>query len=73
MDGMETTPASAGGGADDTDPILDPKVQESIGRALKAHYDDIVNEPVPDKFLMLLAQLEASERAEARGTGDEQH
>ena len=46
---------------DGFEPVLDPKVQESIGRSLKAHYDDIVNAPVPDKFLVLLAQLEATE------------
>ncbi|MCO5090329.1 NepR family anti-sigma factor [Bosea sp. (in: a-proteobacteria)] len=45
----------------DDEPVLDPKVQESIGRSLKAHYDDIANAPVPDKFLVLLAQLEATE------------
>jgi hypothetical protein len=54
------------------EPILDPKVQESIGRSLKAHYDDLVNAPIPDKFLVLLAQLEAQEqRASAGGTTDE--
>jgi hypothetical protein len=59
---------AGGGGNDDIDFILDPKVQESIGRSLKAHYDDIVNSPVPDKFLVLLAQLEAQEHR--AGTGD---
>jgi hypothetical protein len=44
------------------DALLDPKVQESIGRSLKAHYDDLINAPIPDKFLVLLAQLEATER-----------
>jgi hypothetical protein len=54
------------------EPILDPKVQESIGRSLKAHYDDLVNAPIPYKFLVLLAQLEAQEqRASAGGTTDE--
>jgi len=57
------------GGSDDADFILDPKVQESIGRSLKAHYDDIVNAPVPDKFLVLLAQLEAQELRAAAGDG----
>ena len=37
-------------------------MQESIGRSLKAHYDDLINAPIPDKFLVLLAQLEATER-----------
>jgi hypothetical protein len=51
--------------------VLDQKVQESIGRSLKAHYDDIVNAPVPDKFLMLLAQLEATEQRAAGVSRDE--
>jgi Anti-sigma factor NepR len=37
-------------------------VQDAIGRSLQAHFDDIVNSPVPDKFLLLLAELEAKER-----------
>lgn len=60
------------GGTEDTDFILDPKVQESIGRSLKAHYDDIINAPIPDKFMVLLAQLEAQElRAAAGESSDE--
>jgi hypothetical protein len=51
--------------------VLDPRVQESIGRSLKAHYDDIVNAPVPDKFLVLLAQLEATERRADGASSDE--
>ncbi|MDP3317578.1 MAG: NepR family anti-sigma factor [Bosea sp. (in: a-proteobacteria)] len=59
-------------GADlDAEIMLDPRVQESIGRSLKAHYDDIVNAPVPDKFLVLLAQLEATERRAAGASTDE--
>lgn len=42
---------------------LDPKIQEALGRALKAHYEDLVNAPIPDRFLVLLAELEAKERA----------
>lgn len=42
---------------------LDPRIQEAIGRSLKAHYDDLVKEPVPDRLLVLLAQLEAKERS----------
>jgi hypothetical protein len=46
---------------------LDPKVLETIGRALKAHYDDLVHAPLPDKFLDLLARLEEEEREQYRG------
>lgn len=55
----------------DVEVMLDPRVQESIGRSLKAHYDDIVNAPVPDKFLVLLAQLEATEHRAAGASSDE--
>lgn len=58
---------------DDFELVLDPKVQESIGRSLKAHYDDIVSAPVPDKFLVLLAQLEAIEHRAAGASSDERN
>jgi hypothetical protein len=41
---------------------LDPKVQEALGRSLKAHYEDLIKAPIPDKFLVLLAELEAKEQ-----------
>lgn len=60
------------GGEPEFEVLLDPKVQESIGRSLKAHYDDLINAPVPDRFLMLLAQLEASESSlSAKDASDE--
>jgi hypothetical protein len=43
---------------------LDQKVLDTIGRALKAHYDDLVQAPLPRKFLDLLAELEKQERHE---------
>jgi len=42
---------------------LDPKVQDAIGRGLKAHFDDLVSAPIPDRFLALLAELEAKEQS----------
>lgn len=59
-DNMEPNDRMAGTGADDH--ILDPRIQDAIGRSLKAHYDDLVSSPVPDKFLVLLAELEEKER-----------
>lgn len=47
--------AGAGGDAE-----LDPRVQGEIGRQLRAVYDDIISEPIPDRFLELLQQLEES-------------
>lgn len=43
---------------------LDQNVLDTIGRALKAHYDDLVHAPLPPKFLDLLAQLEEQEQRE---------
>lgn len=43
-------------------PELDPKIQDALGRALKAHYDDLVSAPIPDRLLVLLAELEAKEQ-----------
>lgn len=71
MTNLDAAMPDPGGDNDDFDMILDPKVQESIGRSLKAHYDDIVNAPVPDKFLVLLAQLEATEQRAAGVSRDE--
>lgn len=45
---------------------LDPQVQEALGRALKAHYEDLVSAPVPDRLLVLLAELEAKEQGLGR-------
>ena len=39
---------------------IDPRVQSEIGKQLRAIYDDIINEPVPAKFMELLEQLERS-------------
>ena len=40
---------------------LDGETRRHIGRMLKATYDEVAHEPVPDKFLDLLKQLEAVE------------
>ncbi|WP_204351170.1 NepR family anti-sigma factor, partial [Serratia marcescens] len=36
----------------ETEPVLDQRVQDAIGRSLKAHYDDLVKAPIPDRFLV---------------------
>ncbi len=38
-------------------------IAATIGQALQAHYDDLVAAPMPDRFLALLAELEAKERS----------
>ncbi|TAK48441.1 MAG: hypothetical protein EPO23_07350 [Xanthobacteraceae bacterium] len=43
-------------------PMLDAKIQDVLGRAFRAYSADIIHEPIPEKFLQLLAQLDAKER-----------
>jgi hypothetical protein len=62
MNLMNADPPEAARAEIDEEVVLDPRVQESIGRSLKAHYEDLVTAPIPDRFLALLAQLEATER-----------
>lgn len=47
-----------------TGPTLDSESQAQIGRMLKAMYDEVAQEQVPDKFLELLRQLEEKEAPE---------
>ena len=37
-----------------------PEVSELIGQRLRKFYDDISQQPVPDRFIDLLKQLEAA-------------
>lgn len=39
---------------------MHPLIQSQIGKHLRAAYDDVVNEPVPQRFIDLLEQLEQS-------------
>ena len=48
----------------DQGPEIDSELQAHIGRHLKASYDDILSQNVPDRFLDLLSQLEAKESDE---------
>jgi len=45
----------------DAEASLDNKLQAHIGNKLKQFYDEIVSESVPDRFKMLLDQLEKKE------------
>ena len=41
---------------------LDPKVQDQLGRLFRTYCDDLIHQPIPDKFVVLLAKLEAKQR-----------
>lgn len=52
-------------GADPTsNPVIGADIQGHLGRKLKASYDEIVRQPVPDKFRQLLEELERREKRE---------
>jgi hypothetical protein len=43
-------------------PEVSPIVVEAISKALQSHFRAIAELPLPDRFLVLLAELEARER-----------
>ena len=44
------------------EPLIDQRIQSHLGRKLKEAYDDLVRQPVPDKFHKLLEELERQEK-----------
>jgi Anti-sigma factor NepR len=44
-----------------SEPSLDRATQERIGDHLRAMYDDLMQQPVPDRFVDLLSRLEGGE------------
>jgi hypothetical protein len=47
-----------------SDPKLDRSTQSRIGDQLRAMYDDLVHQPVPDRFRDLLSRLEQDSKEE---------
>jgi hypothetical protein len=48
----------------------DAKSVEAIGRALEKHYASLIEAPLPDKFVELLARLEREQVPPTPGTRD---
>jgi hypothetical protein len=46
------------------DVALEPELQAFIGRQLVASYNEVLNEPVPDRLLELLRKLEQDKAGE---------
>ncbi len=46
---------------------LEREVQTHLGRQLRALYDEVASQPVPDRFLKLLEQLEEKEAKQSKG------
>jgi hypothetical protein len=56
-DPMDKTSAGTSGGAA-ANAAFEAALQDHIGRQLRAIYQDIVSQPVPERFLELLDKLE---------------
>ena len=48
--------------SDEENSDVDPVVPEAIGKQLKRMYNDVADEPVPDRFSALLDQLAQQEQ-----------
>ncbi|HEX2136324.1 MAG TPA: NepR family anti-sigma factor [Microvirga sp.] len=49
-----------------SNPRLDRTIQTRIGDQLRAMYDELMQQPVPDRFADLLAKLEQSDEEKAQ-------
>ncbi|KMO13913.1 NepR family anti-sigma factor [Methylobacterium platani] len=56
----EPAPQGEGEAAGPDQPALDRNVQGRIGSHLRAMYDELMQQPIPDRFIDLLAELERS-------------
>ena len=56
-----TAAASKPGAEEPEEPSLDRAIQSRIGDQLRAMYDNLMEQPIPDRFSELLGQLEKGE------------
>lgn len=70
-EGKPGSPMHAGGArpASGNSGALDKETQAKIGQQLRAMYDDVVRQGVPDRFTELLKRLERNERTEGEDEG----
>ena len=63
-------PPAPGDGRDETphDGGSSFPVHEHVGRHLKALFDEVTSQPVPDKFIELLEELERKQERPSKGS-----
>ena len=49
-----------------TEPTLDRNVQARIGDNLRAMYDELLRQPVPDRFKELIGELDYTRKEQSR-------
>lgn len=52
--------------------VLDPQLDAIIGARLRSYYDTLLSEPVPDRILELLMQLDAKDKNKNSSSGSGQ-
>lgn len=52
--------------SDKKPPKLDDLTASQIGKRLRAQFDEVLSEPVPDRFVDLLNRLESAEKKPAK-------
>ncbi len=50
----------------DDDTQIDEHIQRRIGAKLRSYYDELLNEPIPEKFIELLVKLDEKERKDGQ-------
>ena len=60
--GAGSSPSQTEFDDDDDAAEVSPLVVDAVGKALQAHFQAIAEMPLPDRLLVLLAELEARER-----------
>ena len=45
---------------------IDEHIPRRIGTKLRSYYDELLNEPIPEKFVELLVKLDEKERQEGQ-------
>ncbi len=51
--------------------VLDPQLDAIIGARLRSYYDNLLSEPVPDRILELLMQLDAKDKRKKPSSGQD--
>jgi len=50
----------------DDDTQIDEHIQRRIGAKLRSYYDELLSEPIPEKFIELLVKLDEKERKDGQ-------
>jgi hypothetical protein len=64
---VDNTNGGNGSGEDDAELGLSPDIQARIGAGLQAMYAELLRQPIPDKLLTLISELEKKDTPSGGG------